>query len=424
MTNDDIIRVPLGDTTIEVSAPPGWKVSVAEQQQDQSPLNPAPTQYGPPLVELAQGAKTAIIAYTDATRACPDSIIIPPLIEQLREAGLPDEGITLLCAVGMHRASTHEENVAKLGADIVDRYHVINHDPNSVVTLGDYEGVPLTINPLCLETDLLLATGIVEPHHYAGWSGGGKTVAIGCAGPPTIAATHSPRFLDDDSVRLGRVAGNFFQELVRESARRIGLKYVANVGLNKEHQVLRAANGAPETVHDKLVEQMSLLYETPVAAPFDVVIAGVGHPKDVNLYQASRAATYIGLSQHTLVRAGGIIILPATCPEGAGQGVGEQNFLDSMSNAADINSLLDRLKREGCRPGEQRAFILGKVLRKNHIIVVGAQDPDIVRACHMTPAADMQEAIDMVHNSPDIGPEPEVLVVPQATQTLPVPTNL
>ena len=209
------IRVPLGDSTIETNAPSGWKVSVAQLSQNGQASNPAPLELSPSLKELAHGAKTAVIAYTDATRACPDAIIVPPLLSELEAAGIPRDGITLLCAVGMHRASTYEEKVAKLGPDIVERYRVIDHDPQSTVEFGEYKGVPLTINPICLETDLLLATGVVEPHHYAGWSGGGKTVAIGCAGAATISATHSPRMLDDDSVRLGRVEGNIFQEVVR-----------------------------------------------------------------------------------------------------------------------------------------------------------------------------------------------------------------
>jgi nickel-dependent lactate racemase len=373
------------------------------------------------LHSLARGARNAVIAFTDMTRACPDALLIPPLLEQLHRAGIPDEAITLLCAVGTHRPLSNEEVVAKLGEAVASRYRVINHDLAEAVSVGEMDGVPLLVNRLCVEADLLLATGIVEPHHYAGWSGGGKTVAIGCAGAETIAATHSPRFMDDDSVRLGRVEGNAFQYIVRESARRAGLQYVVNVGLDEEGGIAAQASGPPEQVHDRLVAHMAALSEAPTDAPFDAVIAGVGSPKDVNLYQASRAATYIGLSQHKLLKPGGVIILPATCPEGAGQGVGEQNFYDGMSSAPDMDTLLARLRREGCRPGEQRAFMVGLVLRDHPIIVVGTHDPDVVRACHMTPAADMQEAFHLATERLPPGQSPELLVVPHATQTLPVP---
>lgn len=415
------ILVPLGDSMVEVNAPPGWQVSVAERTTDGAPAaDITPSLHGPSLTELAQGARTAVIAYTDATRACPDEKIVPPLLAQLHEAGVPQDGITLLCAIGMHRPSTHQENVAKLGKDIVERYRIVNHDPTNTVDLGEHKGVPLSVNPLCLETDILLATGVVEPHQYAGWSGGGKTVAIGCASAHTMSTSHGPQLIDDPSVRLGRIDGNIFQEAVREGARRIGLKYVANVGLGEDMQIVAAANGEPEAVHDILVEQLASLYEVAVDAPFDVVVAGVGKPKDVSLYQASRAATYIGLSSHQIVKPGGTIIMPATCPEGAGQGTGEKNFFDGISNAKDIDSYLERLRRDGLRPGEQRAFMLGSILQLYRVIVVGAQDPDIVRACHMTAAADMDEALRIAAESSNIGTSVKMLVVPHATQTLPV----
>lgn len=404
-----------------MQAPRGWRVSVAEQPDSALPDPPPTLEFGPTLSTLAHGAQNAVIAFTDATRACPDDQLIPPMLAQLHEAGVPQDGITLLCALGMHRPITEEETIAKLGAEVAGRYRVINHDPADVVSLGEVDGVPLLVNRLCAEADLVLATGVVEPHQYAGWSGGGKTVAIGCGGTETIAATHGPRFIDDPTVRVSRMAGNTFQRVVQESARRLGLKYVVNVGLSEAGEIVARASGPPEEVQAALIDVLLLLYEVPVDAPFDIVIAGVGHPKDVNLYQASRAASYIGLSQHQILKPGGVIILPATCPEGAGQGVGERNFLDGMSSAADPDSLLDRLRREGCRPGEQRAFILGKVLREHPVIVVGAQDPDIVRACHMTPAADMEESFRLARELSDIGDEPDVLVVPHATQTLPVP---
>ena len=418
-----VIRVPLGGVMVAVRPPPGWRVSVATRPSGDSLPPSLPLEFGPSLERLARGARSALIAFTDATRACPDALLIPPILAQLHRAGLPPEEITLLCAVGMHRPTTPAEKVAKLGQEILARYCVVDHDPADAVSLGDYDGLPLTVNPLCLQADLLLSTGIVEPHQYAGWSGGGKTVAMGCAGAETIAATHCPHFLDSEGVRLGRLVGNPFQSLLRESARRAGLKYVVNVGLSESGQIIASASGPPSQVHDELAASLLSLHEVPVPAPFDLVIAGVGPPKDANLYQASRAVTYIGLSHHRLLKPGGVIILPATCPEGAGQGVGERNFLAAMSSAPDVDTLLDRLRREAPLPGQQRAFMLGQVLRQHPVIVAGATDPQVVRACHMTPAADIEEALRLAAQFPAVGDAPGVLVVPHATQTLPVPRH-
>jgi nickel-dependent lactate racemase len=145
----------------------------------------------PPLRELARPGQRACIVFTDITRACPDELLVPALLAELVKAGVRDQDITLLCATGLHRPSTPAEKVSKLGVEIAARYRVIDNEPQNPAALIDLgftpDGAPVQIHRAAVEADLLLATGIVEPHQYAGYSGGRKIVAVGAAGEATIA---------------------------------------------------------------------------------------------------------------------------------------------------------------------------------------------------------------------------------------------
>jgi nickel-dependent lactate racemase len=364
--------------------------------------------------------RSVCVAFTDATRACPDHLLVPAVLDRLAAAGVPDEAVTLLCAVGLHRRSTQAERQAKLGPAVVNRYRILDHDacdPDGVVRVGHTpDGIPLAVNRLACRADLLIATGLVEPHQYAGFSGGAKTVAIGCGGEATVAATHGPAMLDRPGVRLGHVEGNPFQEAVRRAGLEAGLRFVVNVVQDEERRVLRIAAGAPAAVHDRLVACARQIFEVEVPHAYDLAVAGVGAPKDVNLYQASRAITYLQLTATPAVRPGGVFILPAPCPEGAGEGAGEQRFLAALRDAPDVETMLAEMRLRGYPPGAQRAFMVGQVLAQTEVIVVGAHDARVVCDAKMTRADSMEEAF--AHAVEKLGSPLKALIVPHALQTL------
>ncbi len=380
------------------------------------------------LARIARPGMRVTIAFTDATRACPDERLVGELLADLATAGVAPDSITLLCATGLHRPSTHAERMAKLGEAIVARYRIVDHDaldPAGLVDLGVVDGRPLVINRRCVECDLLLATGVVEPHQYAGYSGGAKTVVIGCGGEATISATHGPAMLDAPGTRLGAIAGNPFQAFVRAGGERSGLRYVINTVLSDAGEICEIAAGAPAAVHDHLVAQARALYEAPVLQPAHVACAGVEGPKAANLYQASRAATYLALAERTPLLPGAPILLPAPIPEGAGEGAGERRFFEVLSHATSPHQLLDQLRRTGFAAGAQRAYILAQVLVRHPMIVVGAQHPDVVRACHMHAAPDMEAGIKLAdrlaRDAFNLAPHEPLtfLDVPHALLTLP-----
>lgn len=376
-----------------------------------------------PLRSLAKPGQRVCIVFTDMTRASPDHVLVPALLAEIEAAGVIREDVTLLCGTGMHRPSTMEEKAAKLGVEVLNRYRVVDHDPRAtkdLVDLGKTEsGIPLSVNRWAYEAELLLATGIVEPHQYAGYSGGGKTVAIGAGGEPLITFTHGPRMVDHPGTRLGSTEDNPFRRAVDEAARRAGLRFVINVVQDDEKRPVAVFAGETDATFEKCVETARRVYEVPILRRYDVAVAGVGHPKDVNLYQASRAVSYLFFAPTCVVKDRGVFILPAAMPEGAGEGPGEQHFLETMRSAKDMTSLLAELRRTGYPPGAQRAFIMAKVLEKNHVIVVGSKAPEVVKQAKMIAVPDMDEALRKageIMGRRDL----DVLIVPHALLTLPI----
>ena len=423
-------HVPYGKREIRFSLPPGLRGTVVESRA-MPPLADVPAAIRqalaqplgvPRLRELARPSDTVCIVFTDVTRACPDSLLIGPILEEIHAAGVAEENITFLCGVGMHRASTEAEKIAKLGLEVVRRYRVVDHDardPEMLVDLGTTEsGIPLSVNRIAYEADLLVATGIVEPHQYAGYSGGAKTLSVGAAGEAMIAYTHGPQMLEQPGTRLGRIEGNPFREALQEAARRAGLRFVVNVVQDDARQVVAARAGDPIAAFRELVGVARSLYEVPIPQQYDVAVAGVGFPKDANLYQASRAPTYLHFAPTAVVKPGGTYIVPAVCQEGAGEGAGEQRFYHALKEAASMPALVEQLRREGYPPGEQRAFVVAKAMCEATIVVVGAETPGIVRDVKMVPAATMEEAFAWVQAQQ--GKELDVLIVPHALLTLPV----
>lgn len=405
-----------GEIAVSKSMPPVANPTAAIQDALENPIE------SPPLRDLAHRGDKAAIVFTDITRASPDHLFMPAILHELEAAGVSDEDITLICGVGMHRPSTDEEKIEKLGRDITERYRVIDHaarDEDNLVNLGLTEsGVPLSVNRAAYEADLLIATGLVEPHQYAGYSGGSKTLSVGAGGEKMIAYTHGPVMVDHPGTRLGKIEGNPFQAAIIEAARRAGLRFVINALLDDQKQILAVRAGAPQAAHGELVATARSIYEVPIDKQFDVAIGGVGYPKDANLYQASRAASYLYFAPTPVVKPGGFFIIPAPCEEGAGEGIGEQRYIDAMRQAPDITTILEEARAHGYPPGQQRAFVMAKVLEQTSVIIVGAEQPDVVRDAKMTPAPTMEEALALV--AEHLGHDLDVLVVPHALQTLPI----
>ena len=429
-------RVPYGHGELEFVLQPWFDLDVlTSAPADPIELGPATARSlreplgGPTLRDLARDAvarrpnATAVIAVTDLTRACPDDALVPPLLDELNAGGISDDRILIIVAIGLHRATTDREKREKLGA-VVDRVRVIDsdgRDPTKWADLGSIPpyGVPGSTQRVVKDADLVVATGIVEPHQYAGYSGGRKTVAIGCCGEPVITATHGMRFLEDPGVRLGRIDGNPFHETVTEIARRAGLRFCLNVVVDDRERIVAVAAGEPDAVLRALVAKASAIYTRPIAKQYDIAIAGVGAPKDVNLYQASRAATYLRFAPTPVVREGGSIIVPAQLPEGAGEGAGEQRFLAALEQAESPAAVVEAARRHFAG-GEQRAVMVALTLQHCQIVVAASEAPEVVRLAKLRAAVDVEEALDIAYEHIGRPKRASVLLVPRALHTLPI----
>ena len=412
----DLLPGMKGTVICSQSMPPLADVSAEINKALVRPINSAP------LKEIAKKGDSVCIVFTDITRACPDHLLIPPMLRELHKAGVRREDVTLLCGTGLHRPSTEDEKVTKLGADVVESYRVVDNtpqDPANFVDLRRRENqAPMSVNRIAYEADLLISTGIVEPHQYAGYSGGRKTLAIGAAGEGMIAYTHGPAMVDHPGTRLGIIEGNPFHDAIAESAKRARLRFILNVVLNEEQRPVAMRAGEPEAAFTQLVAVAQKVYTVPVPHEYDVVIGGVGFPKDTNLYQASRAASYIFFAPTPVVKKRGVIITPARCDEGAGSGVGERRFYEELRSAPNVSALLRKMRREGYQAGAQRAFMMAKVMEVNPVVIVGAEHPDVVKDTKMVPAKTMTEALEFAISH--IGrPDLDVLIIPHALLTLP-----
>ncbi|WP_265108139.1 lactate racemase domain-containing protein [Halosolutus halophilus] len=425
------MELPLGDGTIDprldrcdvtIARPAGGEtvdVRAAAERALDDPL-------GPPLADRVDPDDEIAIVVTDVTRKAPDDVLLDVLLDRLAEIGVAREQVRVVIGLGLHRPMTDAEIEAMLGphADLA-----VNHDPESVVEVGTVSeaprasevasgeaasdaDVPVEIGESVANADSVLSTGVVEPHQYAGFSGGAKTVVIGAGSESLIRYTHGPEMLARDGVRLGRVEGNPFRETVDEAGDLAGV----DLSLNLTHGpagVLGVRAGDGRRVVSELASIARDALSVPIDREFDAVVCGVGAPKDANLYQATRGATYVALGDRNPLRDGGRLVVPAALPEGAGDGTGERRFARRLREADDAESLYETM-REGYEPGAQRAFVVARVLRDHDLYVTNSDAPAIVEACLMHAADDVSDAIE---------PGSEVLVVPDALNTLLVDAN-
>ncbi len=397
---DGTIAVDLSSHEVTVAEPPGSEPVDVRDAGSEALANP----HGPPLAACVDPEDDIAIVVTDVTRKAPDDVLLALLLEELTEIGVDREQVTVVVGLGLHRPMAEAELEAMLGphADLA-----VNHDPNAVVEVGTVDGVPVEIGEPVAAADSVLATGVVEPHQYAGFSGGAKTVVIGAGSESMIRYTHGPELLGRERVRLGRLEENPFREAIDRAGDCVGIDFVLNL-THGPQGILGAGAGEPRAVVSELTDVAKAALAAPVAGQYDAVICGVGAPKDANLYQTSRAATYVALGDYNPLRADGRLVVSARLEEGAGEGAGERRFFNRLSSAADANSLFEEMK-QGYEPGAQRAFVLARVLRDHDIWITNSESPEVVEACLMNAAETVSEALE---------PESDVLVVPNAMTTL------
>ena len=414
--------------------PLGWPIDYAEPQ----PVEPiqdlqAAVDYALahplsslPLTELCgpESRVTVVCAISGHEHDSANRTLLPALLNELQTAGVEDKNITILIPNALHYPSTEEERRSSLGEAVMARYSVVDHDAGNIAELddlGNFQNVPMQINYRAAEADLLVAVDVVEPHYYAGYSGGNKTISIGCAGAATLNEVRTARFLDDRTTHPADSPDNLAMMVEREIARRAGLIFILNAVVDVEGNITAVGAGAPSAVHDTLVSVARKIYEVDVPHnDYNIIVAGNGHSKVRTLYHASRAAVAIGLASDPVLVKGGVIILPVRC---AGSNVvdkREQHFYNALLGATDMDTVMNQLTQRGIRSGEQRAYMLAQTIigQKYHVIVVGSDCVDLARDCGLIAAHNMLEAASLAETI--VGKRPRVLMLPHAAHLIPV----
>ncbi len=372
----------------------------------------------PPLAELARGKRRIAIAVTDLTRHCPDELVTEALLAELGRAGVPDSAISFILGLGSHRAMTRAEIVVKLGAEVVERFRVLNHgwkDDRALAELGHEQGFPVQVNREAVDADLRITTGVIEPHLFAGYSGGAKTMVIGAGGHATIGATHGYQVLSHPSSRLGE-ANSIFRRFISAAGERLGVEFVVNLVIDPDKRLIRAFAGRPVAVFREGVAFARRIFEVPVAGMADIVVSVPGPPKNLNLYQATRACYPAILGPKPVVREGGIVIVPTPCPDG----LGEESARRWLRDTPDGRSIVEKARIQGIPEGAHMGYRFGRFLTHvSEVIVTDCLIPDAtIREVRLTPMRTAQEALD--HALAALGADAKVLLIPHGVATIPI----
>ena len=272
----------------------------------------------PPLKELARGRKNACIVISDITRPVPNKIILPPLLKTLKENGIGRENITILVATGMHRPNLGDELESMVGREIMDHYTIVNHycrKPEVYRKIDEIDGAPIELNIHYLDADLKILTGLIEPHFYAGYSGGRKSLLPGISSFETMKFMHSYKMIDHPNVTNCLTRGNPFHEYgvrVTESA---GVDFILNVVINKQRQITGVFAGHYNHAHLAGCEMVYSHSVVRLDQRVDMVItSGGGYPLDATFYQISKAL----ICAKDILKKGGTIVVTCECREGLG----------------------------------------------------------------------------------------------------------
>jgi nickel-dependent lactate racemase len=377
-TNPVIINLPYGNKEIQLTLADNLKISILRSEADsltskkyageivlEAMNNPIES---PQLKDLAKGKKTVTIIISDHTRPVPSRFIIPNMLDELRQ-GNPDIDITLLVATGSHRDTTRTELISKLGEDIVRQEKIVVHDckdQEANCEIGTLpSGSPLVINRLAVETDLLVAEGFIEPHFFAGFSGGSKSVLPGVCDQVTVMSNHCSKFIDSTYARTGILDNNPIQKDIAAAAKLAHLAFIVNAVINDKKEVVAAFAGDAITAHRKGCEYLRN-YCFVKAAPADIVITtNGGAPLDQNIYQCVK-----GLSAaEATAKPGAILIICAECLDG----VGGEPFYQSLIQCENAHSLYNQIMQTPqieTIQDQWQTQILARILKKHRVIFV------------------------------------------------------
>lgn len=389
MNERPVIRDPKEETRRKINAPTG----------------------APPLSELAKGKKTACIVISDITRPVPNSTILPPVLETLEAAGIPREGITILNATGLHRPNEGDELVTLLGPDIPKQYRVVNHmgrDLESHVHLGEtpiYKA-PVLVDRRFVEADLHIATGLIEPHFMAGFSGGRKAIFPGICAFESVKVLHGPEPMSHERAVECVIEGNPVHAEALYVAKRARVDFIVNVTLNERRQITGVFAGDLEKAHEEGMASMAGQCRCDVDAPVDAVITtAAGFPLDLTFYQTVKGMT----AASGILKPGGAVVIASRC----GEGIGSPEFTRLILETKDVREFERDIRTPGVYTLDQwQLQKFASVLRNHEVWLYSDGIPrETQEKLFVTPLAGMDDAVARILAK--YGPDARIAVIPE-----------
>jgi nickel-dependent lactate racemase len=352
-----------------------------------------------------------LVITTDNTRPCPDDRILPVLLDEIEQV-VPTRNITIVVALGLHASLDKEQLTQKLGERIVENYRVINHDPDQTVHLGaTSRGTPVEVSNEVVEADLRISTGFVEPHFFAGFSGGRKSIAPGLSSANAIRQNHNYAMVEHSNARAGVLKGNPIHEDMVEQARMAGLDFIVNVLLNKERQITHVFAGDPFLAHEAACEVEKGIVQTELDHTVDItVVTNSGAPLDLDFYQTCKGID----TAAQITRPGGAIIAVSSCYTG----VGPREFENLQCRCRSPREILQTIAQENSIGVGWQNQILARAQLEHDVFLLSNLDDSVVRLMMVTPIHSVQEGLDMA--CAKLGKKSEIAVIPEGPLALPV----
>ncbi len=365
------------------------------------------------LSSVCSSNSRVVITINDKTRPVPNNLLFPPLLKELQDNGVLKENITIVIATGTHTPMPVAEHNLLLNSSVLSQYNVVSHDCDDIDNLTfmgqTSRGTPVYVNSIFTNSDLIIVVGNIEPHHFAGFSGGVKSAAIGVCGRETINHNHS--LLQDPRSCVGRYDDNPLRQDIEEIGEIIGVDLALNVILNEKKEILHVFFGKPKEVMTQGIKIIRDTQMTLIEEPYDLVIASAGgYPKDINLYQAQKGLTHASM----FCRDGGTVILAVECQEG----VGSQSYLASMEGILSHNEAKKKFLENGFVVGPHKAFQFATIAERVNFLIKSEIEHDIMKKLLIQPVSDLNRALQEILSKDDT--IRRVAVVPYAMATIPV----
>ena len=416
-------HLAFGKSGLSVELKDEWKVEIVEPRY--APGIPDPRAAlrealckpigNAPLRERVWAGDRVGIVFNDITRATPNEVIISTILAEL--AHVPARQVTLYNALGTHRSNSEDELRRMLGDALVDGYRIVQNDAfdrGTQMCIGKTSrGNEVWLNRDLMECDVKILTGFIEPHFFAGFSGGGKALMPGMAGQTTVLGNHDAANIGDPRATWGITKGNPLWEEVHEAARMAGNLFLVNVTLNREKQITAVFAGDLDEAHEAGCEYARKMTMVPVERPFDIVLtSNSGYPLDLNLYQAVKGMS----AAAQVVKEGGAIVIAAECWDG----VPEHGLFGQMlAEVGSVDELLGKIHQPGfCKQDQWQAQVLGQVLRKAEVYVYSTHlSAEQIRRAMLLPAESVESALDRLVKR--YGPGARICVLPEGPVTIP-----